>query len=88
MTSAGTQMSNAGTKLISYKQLAKMGVPFCRNHLRRMMSTGKFPAAVQISERRIAWVEGEVREWIAARLTARNVAGRHAPEEGRSNLAA
>ena len=33
-----------------------------------MMKQGKFPKAVNISERRVAWIESDVDSWIAERI--------------------
>lgn len=33
-----------------------------------MMKQGKFPKAVNISERRVAWIESDVDLWIAERI--------------------
>ncbi|WP_163560510.1 AlpA family phage regulatory protein [Halomonas sp. NO4] len=36
--------------------------------LHRLIEAGKFPPAVMITSRRVAWVEHEVDEWIAQRI--------------------
>lgn len=33
-----------------------------------MMKKGKFPQCLNLSERRVAWVESEVDQWIALRI--------------------
>ncbi len=33
---------------------------------------GRFPRAVQITARRVGWVESEVDDWIAAKIAARD----------------
>ena len=35
-----------------------------------MMKQGKFPKAVNISERRVAWIESDVDSWIAERIAS------------------
>ena len=35
-----------------------------------MMKQGKFPKAVNISERRVAWIESDVDLWIAERIAS------------------
>ena len=35
-----------------------------------MMKQGKFPKAVNISERRVAWIESDVDAWIAERIAS------------------
>lgn len=37
------------------------------------MAKGKFPKAVQISERRVAWIESEIDDWIAERIAGHEV---------------
>lgn len=36
------------------------------------MAEKKFPAAVKIGDRAVAWIEAEVDDWIAARIAARD----------------
>jgi len=38
----------------------------------RAVQRGKFPRPLKLSERSSAWVESEVRGWIAARITERD----------------
>lgn len=33
-----------------------------------MMKQGKFPKAITLSERRVAWIESDVDQWIAERI--------------------
>jgi prophage regulatory protein len=59
-------------RLIDFKQLRpEKGIPYTRDHLRRKADSGEFPQPIAISPRRIAWVESEVDEWIAAKIAAR-----------------
>jgi prophage regulatory protein len=52
-------------RLLSYHQLRDRGVPYTREHLRRLIADNRFPAPVALSNKRIAWVESEVSDWIA-----------------------
>ncbi len=52
-------------RLLSYPQLRERGVPYTREHLRRLIADNRFPAPVALSNKRIAWVEDEVSDWIA-----------------------
>ncbi|ARA77994.1 MULTISPECIES: helix-turn-helix transcriptional regulator [Pectobacteriaceae] len=36
-----------------------------------LMKQGEFPQTVKIGARSVAWVEGEVNDWIAARISQR-----------------
>jgi predicted DNA-binding transcriptional regulator AlpA len=55
-------------KLISFGRLKpEKGIDYCRDHLRRKVKAGEFPKPVALSDRRIAWREEEVDEWLASR---------------------
>lgn len=53
--------------LLSFLDLRARGVPFTRVHLNRLMETGQFPRAVEVSANRIAWDSRAIDEWIASR---------------------
>jgi prophage regulatory protein len=60
-------------KLIDFKQLEpRKGINYSRDHLRRKCAAGEFPKPVPVSDRRIAWIEAEVDQWLADRAAARN----------------
>jgi prophage regulatory protein len=42
-----------------------------RTMINRYRAEGRFPAAVSLGDRRVAFVKFEVSEWIAARIAAR-----------------
>jgi prophage regulatory protein len=48
------------------------GIPFSRTHLARLEAEKKFPKRVQLGASRVGWVETEIEEWLAEKLTARN----------------
>ena len=61
-------------KLITFAQLKpEKGIPYCRVHLMRKVEAGEFPPPVDLSDRRIAWIESEVDEWVSDRAAARNL---------------
>jgi prophage regulatory protein len=61
-------------KLITFSQLRpEKGIPYCRVHLMRKVASGEFPQPVDLSDRRIAWIESEVDEWVSARAALRHV---------------
>lgn len=39
-----------------------------RSHIYRLMAEGRFPAAIQITPRVVAWLATEVEAWMAARV--------------------
>jgi len=58
-------------RLMTYDQMKSKGVPYSGMHLRRLEAAGKFPRRVKIGAR-VAWVETEVDEWLAAKVEARD----------------
>src|SRR6266404_2921678 len=48
------------------------GISHCRDHVRRLVKVGKFPAPIQLSDHKIAWLEAEIDAMIAARAEERN----------------
>ena len=60
------------SKIISYEDLKPVkGISYSRMQLSRLMKDGKFPAKVQISSKRIGWLEHEIDAWIAKKVKAR-----------------
>lgn len=45
-------------------------IPFSRVHIYRLMKRGEFPQRVRVGERRVAWRESEIREYIESRPRA------------------
>ena len=60
-------------RLITFGRLAlEKGIVYSRDHLRRKCNAGEFPKPISISAKRIAWSEGEVDAWLAAKVRARD----------------
>jgi len=58
-------------RLITFAQLGpEKGISHCRDHVRRLVKVGKFPAPIQLSDHKIAWLEAEIDAMIAARPSA------------------
>jgi prophage regulatory protein len=75
------------TRLLEFRDLrSRCGIIYTRQHLRRMQAAGEFPARVQISPGRVAWLEHEVEDWIRERAAARPSAC--APDTGPHPIAA
>lgn len=53
--------------LLSYDELAPMGIRYSRPHLIRMEAKGQFPKRVLLSPGRIAWRKSDIEAWIANR---------------------
>jgi predicted DNA-binding transcriptional regulator AlpA len=63
-------------KLISFDQLKPAkGIDYCRDHLRRKWKAGEFPKPVALSDRRIAFREDEIDNWLASRPRRDSTAG-------------
>ena len=59
--------------LIIYPELKpKKGIPYCRDHLRRLWKAGKFPRPVDVGPGRLAWIESEVDAHIEAMVARRD----------------
>lgn len=68
-------------KLIPFDRLKPdKGIDYCRDHLRRKVKAGEFPTPVSLSDRRIAWREDEIDDWLASRPRRDN--GAPPPESG------
>ena len=62
-------------RLIPFKELKPLkGIPFSREHLRRLEARGKFPKRVRLAEGGVhyAYLEKEIDEYLAARAAARD----------------
>jgi prophage regulatory protein len=69
-------LCGVNVKLIDFKSLgAAKGINYSRDHLRRKCKAGEFPKPIPVSDHRIAWIESEIDEWLAARAAKRNGAG-------------
>lgn len=64
------QTSTPLPKLIRAREVLKI-CPFSKSGLHLAVKAGRFPQPVHISERSIAFVESEVREWLQARMEQR-----------------
>ena len=46
----------------------------CRSMIYRLETQERFPRRIQISNRAVGWVEGEVQEWLAHRIAGSRTA--------------
>ncbi|MBH5387040.1 helix-turn-helix transcriptional regulator [Bradyrhizobium diversitatis] len=58
--------------LVSIKHACEL-TSLSRTMINRYRAEGRFPAAVPLGDKRIAFVKSEVSEWIAERIAARGV---------------
>jgi prophage regulatory protein len=57
-------------RLLSLRDVTEL-VPYSANHLRKLAKAGEFPAPIEIGPMTLAFVEDEVREWIATHIRDR-----------------
>jgi predicted DNA-binding transcriptional regulator AlpA len=57
-------------RFVGFSELAGLGIPYTRVHLRRLIMKKLFPAPVQLSANRIAWRMSELAAWKASRPAA------------------
>ena len=50
------------------------------------MEEGRFPMSISLGERAIAWVEGEVEEWVQIRIDSRQDTITDTPKENARNI--
>lgn len=68
----GVNMPEKNIRLIRFREVLTM-TGLSRSSLYRFIEENQFPPEVQLGGRAVAWVEGEVQEWIAQRITNRRV---------------
>lgn len=66
-------MTTTTPNLLSMTQVCKL-TTLSRTIINKRRIAGTFPAAVSIGEKRIAFVEAEVRAWILERMNSRKAA--------------
>jgi len=59
--------------LISLNDACRM-TSMSRSMLNRYRGEGRFPVAVELGDRRVAFVRAEVQEWIAGKIAGRTAA--------------
>ncbi|EGQ8673201.1 AlpA family phage regulatory protein [Vibrio cholerae] len=68
----GVSMSKSNIRLIRFREVLAM-TGLSRSSMYRFIEENQFPTQVQLGGRAVAWVESEVQEWIAQRITNRRV---------------
>ncbi|EGQ9845639.1 AlpA family transcriptional regulator [Vibrio cholerae] len=68
----GVIMSKSNIRLIRFREVLAM-TGLSRSSMYRFIEENQFPTQVQLGGRAVAWVESEVQEWIAQRITNRRV---------------
>ena len=63
-------------RLLVFRQLESKGIPWCADHIRRLVKAGKFPAPIKLGDQPSslnAWVEPEIDRYVEEKLAARNL---------------
>ncbi|EGR1262321.1 AlpA family transcriptional regulator [Vibrio cholerae] len=68
----GVNMPENNIRLSRFREVLTM-TGLSRSSLYRFIEENQFPTQVQLGGRAVAWVEGEVQEWIAQRITNRRM---------------
>ena len=62
-------------RLLTFTELQRQkGIPYCRDHLRRLVKAGQFPKPLELGARRIACAEDEVDAHLEKLVAKRNAA--------------
>lgn len=63
-------------RVLSFSQLRPVkGIPYSREHLRRLVKARRFPRPINLGHRsnaRHAWLEEEIDQWLADRMAERD----------------
>lgn len=62
---------NTSIQLLSLKEVCRL-TSLSRTGVNKARDAGRFPAAVPLDGRRIAFVRAEIEAWLAAKVAARN----------------
>lgn len=60
-----------GDRVITWDEV-RLKVPFTRKHILELEKAGRFPKRLQLGNRRVAWVESEIDQWLAERIAERD----------------
>lgn len=60
-------MATITRRLVTYKELRALGVPYSRQHVDRLERAGQFPQRRRLGQARVVWELIEIEEWIDTR---------------------
>jgi len=60
-------MATVKRRLVTYKELREVGIPWSRAHLQRLEDAGRFPLRIPLGDCRVVWDLQEVDEYIESR---------------------
>ena len=61
-------------QLLDRNGLREKGIPFTKQHIDRLIRKGEFPRPIKIGSNTNAWIEDEVDQYVADRVTQRDAA--------------
>jgi predicted DNA-binding transcriptional regulator AlpA len=67
-TTFGTAQPAPTAKMLTWGDLAALGIRYHHNYLREMWESGRFPRPIKISPRKLVWRSDEVEAWIQNKL--------------------
>ena len=56
--------------LVSKKDLHTLGIPYSFAHIARLEAVGQFPKRIRLGQCRVAWLYGDVVNWVEERIRA------------------
>ncbi len=59
-------------RILSYDDLKSRGISYSKVHLWRLEKASKFPRRVPLTDNRHGWLEAEIDQWLAERISARH----------------
>lgn len=62
------QVQDRGDLLLRWPEVQKR-VGICRSHAHQLAAKGQFPKPVKLGVRASAWIESEITEWVAQRIS-------------------
>jgi prophage regulatory protein len=60
-------------KVLSFHDLRDKGIPFCRQHIHKLVKRGEFPSPFKIGAKTNAWDDSEIDEYLKDRFAKRNM---------------
>jgi len=58
-------------ELITREGLKSLGITYSNTHFLRLEAKGRFPKRIYLSRARVAWIEREIKAWLAERAVHR-----------------
>ena len=60
-------------KVLAFKDLREKGIPFCRQHIHKLVKQGAFPPPLKVGGKTNSWVETEIDEYLEERVAQREM---------------